>query len=67
MDMQATVHASKVRQIVIAAVVAFCAVVLPQAADVVGNGFQSSDLVDAQALLGAGVAAALRAVILYIP
>jgi hypothetical protein len=65
--MQVSISRSAAVHIVIAAVVAFLAVVLPQVADLVGNGFQASDLTAANALFGAGFAAAIRAVILFVP
>jgi hypothetical protein len=52
---------------VIAALAGFAAVVLPQVADLVGNGFQTSDLTALNAVAGAGFAAAVRAVILFLP
>ena len=65
--MQVSISQRAVVHVGLTALAAFAGVVLPQVANVVGNGFQASDLVAANALVGAGVAAAIRAVMLYLP
>lgn len=62
-----SISQSAVVHVLIAALAGFAAVVLPQVADLVGDGFQASDLTALNAIAGAGVAAGIRAALLFLP
>lgn len=65
--MKVSISQSAAVHVAIAALVAFVAVAGPAVASNASDGFSASDLHALNAIVGAGVAAALRAALLFLP
>lgn len=65
--MKASISQSPAFHVAVAAVLAFVAVAGPAVASNASDGFSASDLHALNAIVGAGVAAAIRAALLFVP